>query len=124
MYLGEQIQTQDGKSFDMAGVISIKTVMNSRLRALGYREVYVETETSLFEFGDRFKGHEFHYSDLIPKSDLNFSYRTIGSTGRTGRDGVYIKNTLASYAHIHFGSNPEAAKRIPGIIKRRLHERL
>jgi cobyrinic acid a,c-diamide synthase len=117
MYLGEQIETVDEKGFNMVGVLPIKTVMRPELRALGYREVFVEKKVSLFESGDEMKGHEFHYSDLIPKSDLNFSYRTLGSTGRIGKDGLCFKNTLASYTHIHLASNPKVAKRIPERIK-------
>jgi cobyrinic acid a,c-diamide synthase len=114
MYLGNQIQTVDGKGFRMVGVVPIKTIMNSRLQALGYREICVETKTGLFEAGDRFRGHEFHYSELVCEGELKFAYK---STGRVGRDGICFKNTLASYTHIHFASNPQAARKIPERIK-------
>ncbi|MGE5446389.1 MAG: cobyrinate a,c-diamide synthase [Ignavibacteriales bacterium] len=110
MYLGNQIQTVDGKGFRMVGVIPVKTVMNSRLQALGYREICVETKAGLFKAGDNFRGHEFHYSGLVQEGELRFAYR---STGRGGRDGICFKNTLASYTHIHFASNPQAARKIP-----------
>lgn len=118
MYLGEQIETVDEREFNMVGALPIKTVMRPKLRALGYREVFVETNVGLFKSGDKMKGHEFHYSDLMPKSELNFSYKTSGSTGRAGKDGIYFKNTLASYIHIHLASNPEVARRIPERIKK------
>ncbi|MER3447714.1 MAG: cobyrinic acid a,c-diamide synthase [Candidatus Dadabacteria bacterium] len=117
MYLGEQIETVDEKGFNMVGVLPIKTVMRPELRVLGYREVFVEKRVSLFDRRDRMKGHEFHYSELIPRSDLNFSYRVLSSAGGIGKDGLYFKNTLASYTHIHLASNPEVAKRIPERIK-------
>jgi cobyrinic acid a,c-diamide synthase len=117
MYLGRQIETHDGKRFDMVGVIPIKTVMSSRLRALGYREVHVETGTSFFKTWDRFKGHEFHYSELIHEVELNFACKTVSSTGRAKKEGIYLKNTLASYTHIHFASNPLSARKIPERIK-------
>jgi cobyrinic acid a,c-diamide synthase len=114
MYLGNEIQTVDGKGFRMVGVIPVKTVMNSRLQALGYREVCVETRAGLFESGDRFRGHEFHYSGLVHEGELRFAYR---STGGAGKDGIYLKNTIASYTHIHFASNPQSARKIPERIK-------
>jgi len=117
MYLGEKIETLDEKEFQMVGILPIKTTMKPELRALGYREVLVERKSGLFRVGDRMKGHEFHYSDLTSKAELSFSYRVIGSTGIVGKDGIYIKNALASYTHIHFASNPEVLKRIPERIR-------
>lgn len=114
MYLGNRIQTIDGKGFRMVGVVPIKAVMNSRLQALGYREICVETKTGLFEAGDKFRGHEFHYSELVREGELEFAYK---SRGRGGEDGICFKNTLASYTHLHFASNPQAARKIPERIK-------
>jgi cobyrinic acid a,c-diamide synthase len=45
--------------------------------------------------------------------DTVFAYKTQKSNGKQSKsDGVYKKNVLASYAHVHFSSNPELAKNI------------
>ena len=117
MYLGKEIETVEGKRFAMVGAIPVKTVMRGRIKALGYREVVVEKDVSFFKAGDRFRGHEFHYSELIHEREPNFAFKVIGSTGKTAKEGIFFKNTLASYTHIHLASNPNSAKKIPERIK-------
>ncbi|MBI1912858.1 MAG: cobyrinate a,c-diamide synthase [Deltaproteobacteria bacterium] len=105
MYLGRNISDKDGKVFQMSGVLPFSTRMLSKRKALGYREVLAEGFP--VEGGAKaIRGHEFHYSEIIkvPKN-----IKTVFSFNHDGNDfmeGYLYKNTLASYIHLHFSSNP------------------
>ena len=85
--------------------------MNSRLKALGYREVTLTRDTIIGPAGQTMRGHEFHYSVLEKNSTkIDTVYRL---TDRVGIDkppeGYYANRTLGSYTHLHFGSQPRIA---------------
>lgn len=106
MYLGKSIE-KDAKASKMSGVFPWKTRMLARRKALGYREVRADA----FGFHGRLRGHEFHYSELsgIPgKVEQVFSASHKDPAKQA--QGYMIKNSLATYMHIHFRSNPAFAK--------------
>lgn len=102
MYLGESLDDAP-----MCGVLPLRTRMTGRLRTLGYREVTTVADTPLGPAGTAFRGHEFHYSELV-STELSPSYRTRGRGGE-GVEGWARGRVLGSYVHAHFGSNPACA---------------
>ena len=57
------------------------------------------------------RGHVFHYSRVASHSGQRFSYRLSKDKGIDGVEDGFIKNNaLASYLHLHFGSNLEFAQ--------------
>ncbi len=102
MFLGETISTFDGDEYEMVGFLPIKTVMNRRFQALGYTEYISEIDTPISKAGDRFLAHEFHYSKVIPLSELKFAFKVLRGRGiENGKDGIIRERTLATYAHVH-----------------------
>jgi cobyrinic acid a,c-diamide synthase len=112
MYLAQELLDLEGKSHTMAGVLPFGVKMFPRLKALGYREVTLTASGLLGPAGTRLRGHEFHYSDIIAAPpDLPRLYHLTPRRGGTPREEGYVVNrVLASYIHVHFGSNPEAAR--------------
>jgi cobyrinic acid a,c-diamide synthase len=56
------------------------------------------------------RGHEFHYSEIIPPAESPKVYTVTSRTGEAHvEEGFHINNTLGSYIHLHFGSQPDAA---------------
>lgn len=110
MYLTEEIETTDGYSFPMVGLIPGKIKMQKRLAALGYRKVGGTEENFLFGPGDWAKGHEFHYSTFSPKGEYAYAYRITEPDKRLG-EGYVRRNLIAGYTHLHFASNPEMVRR-------------
>ncbi|MFZ1898835.1 Ni-sirohydrochlorin a,c-diamide synthase [Methanoregula sp.] len=50
----------------------------------------------------RFRGHEFHYSEVALAPSTKFAYKLSRGIGiRDTLDGAVIKNTLGSYTHLH-----------------------
>lgn len=100
------------KSFAMSGCFDFKVQMSTRLRSLGYREITLKKDTIIGKKGAVLRGHEFHYSSLEnPDLDIENVYQV---ASRMGQDiqlkGYQVNNTLGSYLHLHFGSNPESAR--------------
>jgi cobyrinic acid a,c-diamide synthase len=50
----------------------------------------------------RFRGHEFHYSEVTLAPETEYAYRLSRGIGiRDNRDGAVVKNTIGSYTHLH-----------------------
>ncbi len=112
MYLMESLTDTHGRTVPMAGVFPLRAVMGQRLAALGYRQVTTRRATPLGSAGTILRGHEFHYSRLAEdKATVTAAYALSGRQGALDvREGFLIGNTLGSYVHLHFGSNPQAAR--------------
>lgn len=102
MYLGAAL---DGHP--MCGVLPLTTRMTPSLRSFGYREVVTTAPTILGPVGTRWKGHEFHHSELA-ENPMAPVFQTTG-WGGAGVEGWARGNVLGTYVHAHFGSNPGLA---------------
>jgi cobyrinic acid a,c-diamide synthase len=99
MALFDALVGQDGRRFELAGLLPGATVMQARLAAIG------------LQFADlpegRLSGHTFHYSRCeTPMAPL---LRATTPDGRQG-EAIYRQARMtASYVHFYFPSNPAAA---------------
>ena len=121
MYLTEGIYDFGDVFFPMAGAFPLKTKMTKGRAKLGYREVTLKHDSILGAKGASLRGHEFHYSEIINSaevrkcgsaevaSELIYSLKD-GSGKSLPDEGYQVRNTLASYIHIHFGSNHSTAE--------------
>lgn len=92
------------------GIFPVTTCLLDKRKALGYREVSLRDESILGHRGAVVRGHEFHYSEMSempPHIDRLYQVRKGNSD--LGTEGYRYKNCLASYVHLHFGSNPGTA---------------
>ena len=105
MYLTESIETTDNNKFEMVGVIPGAVQMQTRLTALGYREITGQNSNFLLD-NLKAKGHEFHYSTYQPTEEPTFAYETKGMRG-VKKEGYLTHNLVAGYTHFHFASCPE-----------------
>jgi len=114
MYLSQEIQTKDGQTFPMTGVLPLKVRMLPRLKTLGYQEVTLAADGLLGPAGTKARGHEFHYSEIVSGGDnLARLYRlTARRGGEEASEGFGIHNVLASYVHLHFASNPDLPRHL------------
>lgn len=114
MYLGRGIEAE-GRAFKAAGVFPWTSRMLKKRKALGYREVRL-TGDSPFASKGAVRGHEFHYSEISKApSGIKRCFIFTSPAGAEVSEGYTFKNTLASYIHLHFASNPSFAE---GFVKR------
>ncbi|HVN65787.1 MAG TPA: Ni-sirohydrochlorin a,c-diamide synthase [Methanomicrobiales archaeon] len=88
-----------GGSFGMCGVFAGETRMPAH-RVVSYVEGIASAGSPLGS--GPFRGHEFHYSDVVLDPGTRYTYRiTRGQGIRDGLDGAVVRNTLGSYTHLH-----------------------
>ncbi|MEN6397313.1 MAG: Ni-sirohydrochlorin a,c-diamide synthase [Methanoregula sp.] len=106
MYLTDRMMLKKGwqgrdseLSGSMCGVFSGETRMPAR-RVVSYVE---GTSVAGCPMGaSRFRGHEFHYSEVVLAPETKFAYKLHRGAGiKDTRDGAIVKNTLGSYTHLH-----------------------
>ena len=111
MVLGRYIETTAGKRYSMAGILPFATKMLTNLVALGYTEVQLRKDCLLGKAGTIIRGHEFHYSEIVEMDgEMDLAYKLQTRKSRKSRlEGYSLGSVLASYVHLHWGSNPRAA---------------
>jgi cobyrinic acid a,c-diamide synthase len=125
MYLSKGIRDFDNKLISMAGVFPFETRMMRKPR-LGYREIVLKSDCILGSKGERYRGHEFHYSEIVEDRgqgsggwDQGKVYSVTNASGDLLSDeGFKYINTLSSYVHIHFGSNARRSELFADFVRR------
>ena len=109
IYLSSGLKTNQRQSYPLVGIFPFWTGLSSKLK-LGYTEIQVKNSNSLFPEKAIARGHCFHYSEIIGNLKIPTSY--IASSRRRNQffEGYQVGNTLASYIHLHFASNPDFPK--------------
>jgi cobyrinic acid a,c-diamide synthase len=105
MYLGEVLETE-GTEYPMCGVLALGTRIPAGL-TLAY--VQVTTRGGLFGPNHEARGHMFHHSELDRAPAIENCYEVRTSRGEQLSEGYRTRNVLASYAHLHFRSDPSLA---------------
>lgn len=105
MYLTDAITNSDGERYDMVGVIPGEVAMQTKLAALGYREIYGTDANFLIGSDEEAKGHEYHFSTYTGTHETP-AYKTKGRFGKK-QEGYQAGNLVAGYTHFHFVSNPK-----------------
>jgi cobyrinic acid a,c-diamide synthase len=100
-----------GARYEMANVFPFEVEVSDVAQGHGYTELQVDTPNPFFSVGTALRGHEFHYSHIVPKADWTATAcqvrRGTGCFG--GRDAAIIRNVWASYTHLHALATPEWA---------------
>lgn len=111
IYLSKEVII-DNVSYSGVNILPFTIEMGKRFSALGYVDVTVQENNPFFEKGTVLKGHRFHYS-YIKKIDGDVALSYLVKRKETEeKEGFVYKNLLASYVHLHFGSNPDAVGRM------------
>jgi cobyrinic acid a,c-diamide synthase len=112
LYLLQKLVDQNGVMHEMTGLFSAEARMLAHLQRLGYVEGEIKKGCPFMNEGEKFRGHEFHYSEITGMP--HYVDRCYQVKGRKSRpmffEGYTIYNTVASYIHMHFASNPSFAE--------------
>lgn len=99
IYLSESVTDKDGKKFDMAAVLPRKITLDRVKLTLGYRKVVAPD-------GKEWRGHEFHFSKLLPGESADSSYLVYNAKGELCDSEILrIDNVIATYIHIYWGDS-------------------
>lgn len=106
MYLTDRMVLKKGwqgsdaeQSAEMCGVFSGETRMPAR-RVVSYVEGRCSPDSPMGHAS--FRGHEFHYSEVMLEKDTRYAYTLSRGVGiRDNLDGAVVARTLGSYTHLH-----------------------
>ena len=99
MYLCNSISDENGNEFEMCGVLGQKATMVGKRLQMGYR--------SFSYAGKGFRGHEFHYSKVVPDEEapLQSVAQQYNAAGAEVATPLYrYKNLIAGYTHLYWGN--------------------
>jgi cobyrinic acid a,c-diamide synthase len=112
MYTCDAVRDMNGRRMRMTGIFDADVEMTDRLQAIGYIEMEARKDNVMSMKGWSTRGHEFHYSRVCCTGSEEFAYDMRRGRGiMDGKDGLLAHHTLASYAHLHFASCPDFARR-------------
>ncbi|HET9162950.1 MAG TPA: cobyrinate a,c-diamide synthase [Solirubrobacterales bacterium] len=109
LYLGRSLTGFDGARHEMSGVLPLDLAMDREFLAIRYVEARTLADSPLGAPGTTARGQEFHQSRIVAAEIEPNLYEATTSDGRASRDGYVQRSTVASYAHLHLGSNPRLA---------------
>lgn len=111
MYLSQGIEDAQGRRFPLCGVFPFWTRMVPKLK-LAYAEVRTRPGSAVFPPQETARGHVFHFSEIVGEPGADFAYEVETYDGKIVPEGFQVGRTLASYVHLHFGSNPGFARHL------------
>lgn len=112
IYLTEGMEgSADSPESNFVSIFPVRARMLPKRKALGYRQVELLTSTVIAAVGETARGHEFHYSEIAEMPDqIERAYMITRQEKQLGLEGYRYRNCLASYVHLHFGSNSSIAE--------------
>ncbi len=98
-----------GARYEMADVFPFEVEVSETAQGHGYIELQVDTPNPFFPAGSALRGHEFHYSRIVPQSDWTTTACAVrrGTGCFHGRDAAILRNVWASYTHLHALATPQ-----------------
>jgi cobyrinic acid a,c-diamide synthase len=98
-----------GSRYEMADVFPFEVEVSDTSQGHGYTQLYVDAPNPFFPVGSNLRGHEFHYSHIVPQADWPLAACEVrrGAGCFHGRDAAVIGNVWASYTHLHALATPE-----------------
>lgn len=101
MVLAEAIIDADGTRHEMAGLLPLVTTFADRKRHLGYREIEVASDFALGAKGERWRGHEFHYTQIAWQGEAEPLFHAHDAYGTDlGPQGLKHGSVAGSYLHL------------------------
>lgn len=109
MYLGQEIQGSDGRSYLMAGALDGISRKREKLVRFGYTMLNASDDSMLFRAGEKIPAHEFHYWDSTDNGHALQAVKPV--TGRTWHCGIVSDTMYAGFPHLYFAGSPQIAER-------------
>ncbi len=113
IYMCKNMKNKEGKTFKMLGIFDADAMICDKCQSVSYTILNSVCDNTLTTKDAIIKGHEFHYSKVIPNAtDSNFAFDVLRGKGIADKkDGWMEHNALGQFTHLHFGATPSAAIR-------------
>ncbi|KAA8922848.1 cobyrinate a,c-diamide synthase [Thermoplasma sp.] len=110
MFLCRSLESTEGRVYQGVGIIPASVYLENKL-VIGYREISARRDTGILKSGETAKGHEFHKSRIRFEGSYNHPF-LLRSRSSSTEDGFSDGTVTATYAHVHFLSNPHVAENL------------
>ena len=101
MTLGEGLVDADGARHTMAGLLPVVTSFAQRRLHLGYRQGRLLADSALGQAGTAFRGHEFHYAQVVSEGPGESLFAVEDATCRDlGGQGRRQGSVFGSFLHL------------------------
>ena len=101
MVLGKGLTDAFGVRHIMSGLLGLETSFEKPELHLGYRQIKSLANSPLGKIGTSFRGHEFHYSSVISKTDSASLFEaTDADNNDLGRSGLVNGKVMGSFFHL------------------------
>ena len=108
LYLQDELEGADGKSYPMCGALPGYGFRTEQLVRFGYLTLKAEKDSLLFRAGEEIPAHEFHYWDSTACGD---DLRAEKKNGKRWRCGYAAANLYAAFPHLHLAGELPLAER-------------
>ena len=117
--LAKNLLWKDGR-YPMAGVFPFDVEVCGSPQGHGYSELRVDRPHPFFPVGLALRGHEFHYSRILPCEETVATACVVhrGAGCLDKREFVTSRNVVATYTHLHALASPEWATGIVNAARR------
>jgi cobyrinic acid a,c-diamide synthase len=101
MALGERSIDRQGQSHAMTGLLPITTSFAEPRLHLGYRRMRLLTSSPLGQSGTTYRGHEFHYTELLEAGAAPPLFEVADARGQPlGSVGAQVGTVAGSFLHL------------------------
>ena len=98
LYLGQELEDSDGHMHKMVGVLPGRGFKTDKLVRFGYSEMTSDTDSLIFDKGDKIPCHEFHYWDSTDNGECLVVQKA--GRNRIWKCGFTTKSMYAAFPHI------------------------
>ena len=100
MVLGKSLIDKDGTSHNMLGLLGLETSYEKQKFHLGYRKATSIYDAKLFSKNTSWRGHEFHYSQIISQPD-DVLFSVVDASGDTVQETGSVRgNVTGTFFHL------------------------
>ena len=104
MYLTKEISAD--RTYRLCGLLPATTEMTTKVQALGYVQGQTVHALPCFPPGLSLRGHEFHYSRVIPAPDATYAFALQRGKGiENGKDGLVQNRAIGTFTHAYFSND-------------------
>ena len=100
MALGESLIDKEGTAHKMIGLLGLVTSYEKRKFHLGYRQAETIQPTEIFAHGTSWRGHEFHYSQILSQPDTKLFHVTDAADEAVAETGSVRGHTTGTFFHM------------------------
>ena len=103
LYLSDQLEDAEGRTWPMAGLLPGSAANAHKLVRFGYGYIEPPADSLLFRKGERIPIHEFHYWNSTDCGHDLTLYKA--STGKTWEFGFVSETLYAGFPHLYFAAD-------------------